>query len=191
MIHFTQPSVAEIFGRKNTHRFQLKANWKTRQLQNSSERSSAKFLREKNVKRVELGSSCLRAACIAPASCRATFQRRRSPGKSDEADVDLCTSNLWTASYCDAIIIYSGQIRCRTVLDLRSVPHVDVMLSHECLHTFILQVRLLTLPILECNHSRIERPAAGTTPPFWEVILSAGSIFRAQREGVGVFVGTI
>ena len=92
--------------------------------------------------------------------------------------------NPWTAPYCNAIKIYAEHIRCRTLRDLRSVPHVDVMLSHECLDTLVLQVRLLTLPVLECNYSQTERAAAGTTPPFREVILSAGSIFRAQWEGV-------
>ena len=110
---------------------------------------------------------------------------------SDEAGGRFLYSNLWTSSYYNAITIYSEHIRWRTVRDLHSVHHLDVMLSQECLNTYVLQVRLLSLPVLECNYSQMERTAAGTIPPFWEVILSAGSIFRAQREGVGVLVGIL
>ena len=138
---------------------------------------------------MEVSSSCLRPVCIAPA---AVFSNGADhPQCQTRLDVDFCTSNLWTATYCNAIIVYSEHIRCRTVHDLHSVHHVDVILSQECLNTDVLQVRLLTLPVLECNYSQMERTAAGSTPLFWEVILSAGSIFRAQIEGVGVFVAIL
>ena len=104
-------------------------------------------------------------------------------------DVNYRTSSLWTVSYCNAIIlIYSEQIRCPTALDLRRDPDLGAML---CLNPFMLQVRLLNLPVLECNHSRIECPAAGPHHPFREAILSAGWILRAQRGGVVVFIGTL
>ena len=78
--------------------------------------------------------------------------------------------------------------RSISVVELYAIYVVFPMWMSCCLTTasmHVLQVRLLTLPVLECNYSQIERAAAGTTPPFREVILSAGSIFRAQWEGVG------
>ena len=128
-----------------------------------------------------MSSSCLRLVRIAPAEVFSNGADH--PECQTRLNVDCCTSNLWTTSYYNAITIYSEHIRCRTVCDLHSVHHADVILSHECLNTFVLQVRLLTLPVLECNYSQMERTAAGTTPPFWDVILSAVSIFRAQKEG--------
>ena len=124
-----------------------------------------------------MSSSCLRPVCIAEVLSNGADH----PECQTRLDVDFRTSNLWATSYYNAITIYSEHIRCRTVCDLHSVHHVDVILPQECLNTYVLQVRLL--PVLECNCSQMERTAAGTTPPFWEVILSAGSIFRAQKGG--------